>query len=361
MHFSIESRRVEPTYVHPSPGQEWLAELAAGGATVVSHRVEHFGDPAGELRAARDTAIVCDLSHLGTIAATGADVGAFLQGQLSSDLRELKPDRAQFSSYNTPKGRMLASFLVYQTRGSVALQLPHELVDPLRKRLSMFVLRSKVQLADTTDAFVRIGVAGAGAAALVASTLGKAPQCALAVEHSDTEHVIRLPGDRFEIVAELDRARGLWKLLTLQTRPVGTPVWNWLEIRAGIPVITRATQDQFVPQMVNLEVIGGVSFQKGCYPGQEIVARTQYLGKLKRRMYLAHVGGDLAPAPGNELYSRDLEGQSSGTVVNAVPAPDGGFDLLAVIQTSSVGSEPVHLGSLEGPVLEIQPLPYAVP
>ena len=138
------------------------------------------------------------------------------------------------------------------------------------------------------------------------------------------------------------------------------PVWDWLEIRAGIPVITAATQEAFVPQMVNLELLGGVSFQKGCYPGQEIVARSQYLGKLKRRMYLAHTDRDVAPGAGTQLYSRDLDGQPSGMVVSAAPAPGGGFDLLAVIQTTSADVHPIHLGTPDGPVLALEPLPYPV-
>jgi hypothetical protein len=225
----------------------------------------------------------------------------------------------------------------------------------------MFVLRSKVTLTDTTDATVRLGVAGPGAECLVASVLGVAPASVLDVTHTDSVITIRLPGDRFEIVAEPDRARPLWQALALKARPVGAAVWDWLEIRAGIPVITAATQDQFVPQMANFELVGGVNFQKGCYPGQEIVARTQYLGKLKRRLYLAHVRSDVAPAAGAELYSLDLDAQSSGMVVSAAPAPGGGFDLLAVIQTASAAAHPIHLGSLDGPSLEIQPLPYPVP
>jgi folate-binding protein YgfZ len=352
---------MEPAHTHLSPADKWLAELSAFGASVDGRRVEHFGDPATELLAAQAGTTLCDLSHLGTIAASGSDAAAFLHGQLSSDVKALEAGRAQFSSYNTPKGRMLAGFLIYRTAEAICLQLPGELVEPIRKRLSMFVLRSKVTLTDTTDATVRLGVAGPGAESLVASVLGVAPASVLDVTHADSAITIRLPGDRFEIVAEPDRARALWQALAAKARPAGAAVWDWLEIRAGIPVITAATQDQFVPQMANFELVGGVNFQKGCYPGQEIVARTQYLGKLKRRLYLAHVRSDVAPAAGAELYSLDLDAQSSGMVVSAAPAPGGGFDLLAVIQTASAAAQPIHLGSLDGPSLEIQPLPYPVP
>jgi hypothetical protein len=142
--------------------------------------------------------------------------------------------------------------------------------------------------------------------------------------------------------------------------PVGTACWEWLEIRNGIPLITPATQEQFVPQMANMELIGAVNFHKGCYPGQEIIARTQYLGQLKRRMVLAHVEGETPPQAGDALFGSELEGQASGMVVNAQAAPDGGYDLLAVAQTTSIADAVLHFRSADGPLLSIQALPYAL-
>jgi len=156
-----------------------------------------------------------------------------------------------------------------------------------------------------------------------------------------------------------EHAAAVWQVLCESATPVGAPVWDWLRINAGIPMIVAATQEQFVPQMVNLEVIGGVSFQKGCYPGQEIVARSQYLGKLKRRMFLAHVEAPAAPA--DNLYSADIEGQATGTVVNAAPAPTGGFDVLAVAQVESANTQTLHLKAADGAELRLKPLPYALP
>ncbi|MFO1206794.1 MAG: folate-binding protein YgfZ [Burkholderiales bacterium] len=337
------------------------AHLVDDGAIVRDSRVQHFGDPPGECLAARDGLVVCDLSHFGSIAATGADADSFLQGQLSSDIRQLTLERAQYGSYNTPKGRMLASLLLYRSAAAIHLQLPRELVEPIRKRLSMFILRAKAALAVEDPGQVRLGVAGTGAEALVAAVVGHAPVSPLDVAQADDVVTIRLPGDRFEIVATPEKGLRLWQALAATARPVGAPAWDWLEIQAGVPVITAATQEQFVPQMVNFDLIGGVSFQKGCYPGQEIVARTHYLGKLKRRMYLAHVADGAAPAPGTELYSDDLDGQASGMVVNAAAAPGHGFDLLAVIQTASAASRPIHVGAPDGPTLALADLPYPVP
>jgi len=151
----------------------------------------------------------------------------------------------------------------------------------------------------------------------------------------------------------------VWQALCKKATPVGAPVWDWLRLSAGIPMIVTATQEQFVPQMVNLEVIGGVSFQKGCYPGQEIVARSQYLGKLKRRMFLAHTDSDARP--GDNLYSPDMEGQATGMVVNAAPSPEGGYDLLAVVQVESARTQELRLGGLGGASLALKPLPYSLP
>jgi hypothetical protein len=152
-----------------------------------------------------------------------------------------------------------------------------------------------------------------------------------------------------------------WERFASAFKTVGAKAWPWLDIKEGVPWVTQATQDQFVPQMINLDLIGGVSFQKGCYTGQEIVARTQYLGKLKRRMYLANVAAADFPPPGTALYSEDLGDQASGMVVNSHASPHGGVDMLVVAPVASVDGSVVHLAALDGPVLSFQPLPYALP
>jgi folate-binding protein YgfZ len=339
---------------------QWTRELATLGARVDGYKVMDFGAPESELRAARSGTVICDLSHLGLISATGPDVAAFLQGQLSSDVRQLDADHSQLSSYNSPKGRVLATLLLYRIGDAAFLQLPRDLVTDIRKRLTMFVLRSKVNLADTSEEFVRLGIAGEQAEGVLVSVLGTAPSNAFGVAHVDACSVIRLPGDCFQVVASYARSSSLWRDLARRARPAGAAVWEWLEIQTGIPTVTLPTQDQFVPQMMNLERVGGVSFQKGCYPGQEIVARTQYLGTIKRRTYLAHIEGNAVPVPGSALYSDDVGDQPSGAVVNAAPAPGGGCDLLAVIQVASAQSQLIHLGSPAGPVLELRTLPYSL-
>jgi hypothetical protein len=308
------------------------------------------------LRAAQSGTILADLSRSGVIGVNGEDSQTFLQGQTTNDVR-LATDRAQYNSLCTPKGRMLASFLLWRDADGYFLQLPATLQAGIQKRLTMYVLRSKVKVRDAGDETVRLGVAGMGAEALLQAAIGALPPDVMGVVRHDKGTIIRLGATRFEVVTPLERGPALWEELSAQSTPAGSACWEWLEIHAGIPVILPQTQEQFTPQMANFEAIGGVSFTKGCYTGQEIVARTQYLGKVKRRMYLAHLVSDSAPQPGDELFGAE---PTAGMVVNAQPAPDGGYVLLAVIPTASVEAGAVHFKTPEGPTLHLMPLPYPV-
>lgn len=334
----------------------WSEYLQTQGATLQDGAVRDFGDPAAELAAARDGLVLADLSHYGLIGLTGEDAQTFLHGQITNDLRALEEEKAVFAGYCSAKGRLLANFLVFRRDADILLMLPRSLREGIQKRLTMFVLRAKVRLRDASGEWVALGLAGARADELVAERFGQAPSAPMLVVQGADGWAVRLGEDRFDVFVTPQAAPELWQRWAAQARPVGAPVWDWLTVTAGVPVILPPTQDHFVPQMANMELLGGVSFQKGCYPGQEIVARSQYLGKLKRRMYLAHV--EATATAGHELFSPDLPGQSCGMVVNAAPAPGGGTDLLAVMQVTSREAGEVHLGSADGPLLEFKPLPY---
>jgi tRNA-modifying protein YgfZ len=339
----------------------WQDFLLERGASIGAAPVSHFGDAAAELRAARDGSIVAPLANLGLIACSGEDAQTFLHGQLSNDVKQLTRVRSEYAAYCSAKGRMLANFLLWQEDQTFYLQLARSLLPAVQKRLGMFVLRAKVKLDDVSESRPVLGLAGSAAAGVLRELFPAVPQLAHQVVHDPANGtLIALPGARFQLVAELESAKRLWDRLAAVLTPVGTPCWEWLEIRNGIALITPATQEQFVPQMANMELIGALDFQKGCYPGQEIVARTQYLGQLKRRMVLAHVAGEMMPQPGDEIFSSAPDGQASGMVVNAQAAPGGGYDLLAVMQTASLTQATVHFKSADGPTLSIQPLPYAV-
>jgi folate-binding protein YgfZ len=341
--------------------QVWQDFLTAQGAYINDGVVQHFGDAAAERIATRDGTVLCDLSQFGILRVSGEEAQGFLHNLFSSDVNALTPQQALPSSFNTAKGRALATFLIWRNPAEFFLHLPHSLLVPMQKKLTMYVLRAKVKIEDASDSIVCLGLSGANAAALLQQHFPALPQNPLDVVQHEESSLIRLGADRFQINTAPQHASTLWQKLSTEARPVGSPCWDWLNIRAGIPVILPQTQEAFVPQMANLDLIGAVNFKKGCYPGQEIVARMQYLGKNKRRMYLAHVDGDVAPQAGDQLFSMEMDSQSCGIVANAQPAPGGGSDVLAVIQIASHDAYPVHLVALDGARLQFQPLPYPLP
>ena len=344
---------------------EWRAFLAHAGAVFEDDHVLHYGDPEAERRSAANGDTLADLSHLAVLRADGADTQSFLQGQLSNDIHLVSEARAQLSAYCNAKGRMFAIFLIFQRPdGAYYLQLPAALAEPTLKRLRLYILRAKVKLEFIENEFGRIGLSGPNAESLLKNALGSAPVNAYDSITSDDVTVVRLPGShaRFELIAPLARLMPLWQILSAKAAPIGAGPWSWLDIMAGIPVILPGTVEEFVPQMANLELVGGVSFTKGCYPGQEIVARMHYLGRLKQRMFRAHIEAEnaLPPQPGMPVYSPDLPGQSTGSVLDAQPAPEGGYDLLAVVHLSSQAAGVLHLASSDGARLYLTDLPYSL-
>ena len=325
----------------------WHDVLRQFGARVDAERVVDFGDPPAERLAAATASVLADLSPFSVLDISGADAPSFLQGQLTCDVTAIVPERASLGAYCSPKGRMLADFFLAQAGDDrFFMVLPRELAEPIRRRLQMFVLRSKVQIVDATPSLVLLGMSGPDARAALESL------------HPVWRLVMEMPGRRFIAGIAAQEAPAAWKSLAALLRPVGTPCWEWLDIRNGIPIILKATQDTLVPQMANLELLGGVSFDKGCYTGQEVVARSQHLGRVKRRMFLAKLSGDAAPQAGDELYSDDLGNQASGLVVNAQLSPASGYDLLAVAQVASKEHSVVRHKSPSGPALQFMPMPY---
>ena len=267
------------------------------------------------------------LPQLGLIRARGEDAQAFLQGQLSNDVRQLAPDRAQLSGYCSPKGRLLAVLTVLMLADDAfALVLPRSLVAPTSKRLKMFVLRSKVALDEAPEFQLagRFGVADA-AAWKVRSAVGS-----LSVSR---------PGrPRALVLAPAD--------LPIADDPEQALAWQLAELEAGLPAVHPPTLDRFVPQTADLDLAGGISFTKGCYPGQEIVARVHYLGRAKQRLFLAH---GAAAEPGAPVYAAGAE-QPVGEVMQCLPAGEAGHRLSLVLNLSAA-DEALRLGTAEGPPL----------
>lgn len=337
----------------------WQNFLATRGARIEAGQVHDFGDAQSELAAAGSGTVLAPLTQFGLIRATGEDAAAFLHNLLSNDIQHLGRNHAERCGFCSPKGRLLADFLIWRENNDYLLQLSADIQPAILKKLGMYVLRSKVKLTDASTDTVLFGIAGDGAeAALKASGL-EIPAAPFDVSHFADGSAIRLDGHRYQLALRPEAAARMWDQLAPLAKPVGATSWRWLEVAAGIPHITSFTQEEFVPQMANLELIGGVSFTKGCYPGQEVVARTKYLGKVKRRTYRAHVQGN-CPRPGTDLFSPDLPDQSCGKVIEAAPSPAGGCEMLASMLMSSAETGDVRLGCADGPRLEFRSLPYAL-
>jgi folate-binding protein YgfZ len=330
----------------------WNEFLAQQGAR---DNNEHFGALQAELAAVRGATIVAPLTDQGLIRASGEDAANFLHNLLTNDINHLPADGARYAGLCTAKGRMMASFLIWREGDDYLLQMSADILPAILKKLSMYVLRSKVKLADITAERVLIGVAGPDAAALA-----NAPATPMQTASDAGGTAIRLDERRCLLAIPLEEAPAAWAQLADQATPAGLAAWRLTEIAAGIPRIVAATQEAFVPQMVNYEVaaVGGVSFQKGCYPGQEIVARTQYLGKVKRRMYRAKLAE--SAAPGTDVFTPEAGDQHCGAIVLSTPAPEGGHECLLVVQSSGAEAGQVHVGAPGGQRATLLSLPYTV-
>jgi folate-binding protein YgfZ len=340
----------------------WTDTLSSLGARIdeASH-VEDFGRPLTAAELAEG--FVAPVTDLGIIAVAGDDAASFLHNQLTNDVEHLGRQEARLAGYCTPKGRLQASFLYWRDAEAVYLQLPRAIQPPLQKRLSMFVLRAKAKLRDATEEapFAAVlGLGGAKAETALRRIVAILPQAPYGKVDGEFGTVIRLldafGAPRYLWLTTVETASAALPKLDDELALGGNQAWQLAAIHAGVPQITAATQEQFVPQMVNLELLGGVNFKKGCYPGQEIVARSQYLGKLKRRTALATVDAASARA-GDEVYSMTDPGQPCGMVVNAAANGLGGADLLVEMKLGALGEDVRH-GAAGGPALAFQRMPY---
>jgi len=310
------------------------------------------------------------------ISVIGSDAVDFLQNQLTNSVKSITNTPAasiatphqqnRFAGYCSAKGRLMASFWITRQDTAVGganvegtesqpafyLFISKDLAATLAKRLSMFVLRSKVKVVDLTES---IDIYGYAAEA-------NEPR-------DDLSKMVTMPGI---ITAELPAVSinqvqtKRYLLAVPKTQAMGDvhdaalQAWNWLEIQSAIPRITQATFEQFVPQMINMESLRGIDFQKGCYPGQEVVARSQYRGTIKRRLQVAHLNHREAILPGAEIFHSDDPSQPCGMVVLAAlhPLVNDRMDVQVECKLEALQSGSVHLGSATGPALSFAALPY---
>lgn len=296
---------------------------------------------------------VARLTHSGLIRAQGEDAAKFLHGQLTNDFVLLSQNQARLAAFCNAKGRVQASFIGFKRSNSdILLVCSRDLLANTLKRLSMFVLRAKVKLTDASDEFALYGLAGSALKNATSNIVDYPDNTWAKVDFDDVSLINLYTADGVP--------RALWVAPVTHPAPAGEALtqalWDWSEVRSGIVTATQPIFEAFVPQMLNYESVGGVNFKKGCYPGQEVVARSQFRGTLKRRAYLAHSEAPLQA--GDEVFLPTDEGQPCGTVAQAAAAPEGGFDALVSMQISAFEAGDVRLRAVDGPALTLASAPY---
>jgi folate-binding protein YgfZ len=320
------------------------------------------GDAAGAPPFTRDQ--VAPLPDIGLLQISGADAAKFLHAQLTNDVEHLPAGTARWAGYCSAKGRLQSTFRYWRDDATVLLTVARPLAATLRKRLSMFVLRSKARVDDASDEQAVFGLVGESVARAAAAAFGLQVPSAEGASSAGGCHLVGMPAatdgverPRWLLAVPADRAADAWHAMTASdgagAAPAASAWWRRTDVLAAIPRIVPGTYEAFVPQMLNFESVDGVNFRKGCYPGQEVVARSQYLGKLKRRMFLAR-GQGLPPPPGSDVMGAD-GAEPCGQVVMAASDGAGGFDILFESQVSAVEAGSVHAG---GVALEVRSLPY---
>ncbi|WP_286997966.1 MULTISPECIES: YgfZ/GcvT domain-containing protein [Comamonas] len=289
---------------------------------------------------------IAPISHLGVIRVQGDDAASFLHGQLTNDFALLDLHQARLAAFCSAKGRMQASFIGFKrAHDDILLVLSRDLLAQTLKRLSMFVLRAKAKLSDASAEFHLQG--------LIGNAVPHSEQAPWALQSEGDVHVVHL-------YPAAGQARALWIAPASSAAPATTLTaaqWLWSEVASGVATVSQPVYELFVPQMLNYESIGGVNFKKGCYPGQEVVARSQFRGTLKRRAFIVHAEAEVQA--GTEVFAASDAEQAVGTVVQAAPAPQGGWEAIVSMQISAA-PEALMAGSATGSPLTILPLPYTL-
>lgn len=336
--------------------------LAARGAKVEGTRVVgfHGADPRDEARAARATTIVADLSHRALMRATGPEAEQYLQNQLTSDVREITAGKTRLAAFCMPKGRVLGLFRLFRAQGAIHLECPEDAKERAVARLRMMILRAKVALEDAENELLRLGVCGPDASERLAHVLGIPCPANETVVEANGLVVMALPGPtpRFMIAGDDHALVPIFdRLVAAGSTPVGANAWDLAEIEDGLPRVHAETQEAFLPQFLDLEALHGLSYTKGCFPGQEVVARTHYLGKTVRILVRGTVDAE-PPAPGTPLRVLREDGDRDGGVVAAAVLAAKGSALLVVCPVDDVeAGRSFRLGAADGPEIRLAETP----
>jgi len=342
--------------------QDWIDYLTKDGARIVGHSIKGFERTSSpKATSAQPMPALAALTDLGVVRVAGEDSMAFLESHFCNDVSSLMPGDGQLNGYCSPKGRLLAVFHLLRSDNDYLLVMPEALIATIVKRLSMFaqmarpvgkqlignVSQSAVSVTDCSDEILVMGIQGQQSLSLVQ------PEILAVASLESTAHA----DSRYLVVVNHDRAEQVWSSLKSGSEPVSSAAWRLLDIVAGLPTVLSETSEAFVPQMINMHLLNGLSFSKGCYPGQEIVARMHYLGKLKRRMYrFSAAQPDIVP--GTTIVT--ATDAAAGSVVQSALDPQSGeSQLLAVVKVAALETT-LYLGDLNGAVLTQQSLPYSL-
>jgi hypothetical protein len=326
----------------------WESLLEGSGARLSDGGVVDFGDPHAEAGAAGAQTVVAPLADRALIGLEGDPAESFLQTQLTCDVREATDASSILGAYCNPKGRVLSVFRLFRWHGRFVASLRADAADTTEKRLTLYRMRTPVSI-ERMDDVASFGLSGPGASEALSKAGLPAPEAGeVSVAEGGRAVVLGMPAaghPRFQIHAGWDDAPGLWAALRDAARPVGTPVWRLEAIRTGELDVPPALCEGFTANMLNLNELGAVKFEKGCFPGQEVVARTHHLGKVPRRLRHAAIEESKVPEPGTKLSAyRGEQARDAGVVVEAAPAGPDRVELLAVVAEAQLDADAIRVG-----------------
>ena len=340
--------------------KDWKNYLLQNGAKQDQNGLFIFDSTFRDAGSPEGSDIICDLSHFSTVVVAGGDAAEVMQGQFTNDVNKVDQEHSQISAFCNNKGRMLANFRLFQSQQNYFLSIRSDLVKDSIEHLQKYVLRAQVAIQDISEQLIHIGISGNNAEKLLSQSIDKLDTSVDSVSQNDDYIAIRVAGEvpRYEIFCSLENAKALWESLSDKTSVTNSTYWDYLNIRTGLPFIDSDTREEFVPQMANMELINGVSFEKGCYTGQEIVARTHYLGKQKRRTYRIKIISDTPPKAGDQLATdTSTENQYTGTLITVYQTATNEYQALAVIQIKAAESEKLKLKDADAEIRVLE-LPY---
>ncbi len=341
---------------------DWKDYLLQNGAKQDDNTLFEFNDVFSDRLDTVNGDIICDLSHFSAVVIAGEDAAEFIQGQFTNDVDKVDENNSQISGICNNKGRMIANFRLFNYQQNYFISIRNDLVEHSISHLQNYILRAQVAIQDISEQLIHIGISGINADSLLSPFIDNLNTTVDGISHNDNYIAIRVSGGtpRYEIFCSLEHAKKLWQAVASKAKAVNSAYWDYLNIQNGLPFIDNSTSEDFVPQMANMDLINGLSFEKGCYTGQEIVARTHYLGKQKRRTYRIKIISDSEPKAG-ELLATDTstENQYTGTLVTVHQTAENKYEALAVIQIKSAEEEKLRLKNADADITLIE-LPYSL-